>query len=85
MKLNLMLKTHYFPNTQQGGPTLIGVFALSQRHTLFPLIGVMYALHMLHNQLLKYHEAEDWLWIHYGCVCNTQECMDHECHTNHRL
>ena len=38
----------------------IGIYTLTQVRELFPIIGVMYAMHY---QLLESHEAKDWLWI----------------------
>jgi hypothetical protein len=38
----------------------IGIFILTQVRDLFPIIGVMYAMHY---QLLESQEAKDWLWI----------------------
>jgi hypothetical protein len=52
--------THSLHNPAARGNTQIGIFTLTQVRELFPIIGVMYAMHY---QLLESHEAQDWLWI----------------------
>ena len=52
--------THNLNNPAEGEHIQIGIFTLTQVQELFPIIGVMYAMHY---QLLKLHEAQDWLWI----------------------
>ena len=52
--------THNLHNPRHGQHVQIGIFTLTQVRDLFPIIGVMYAMHY---QLLESNEAQDWLWI----------------------
>jgi hypothetical protein len=52
--------THHLNNPTQRIHVQIGIFTLTQVKDLFPIIGVMYAMH---HQLLESYEAKDWLWI----------------------
>ena len=52
--------THNLRNPAVRQHIQIGIYTLMQVTELFPIIGVMYAMHY---QLLESHEAKDWLWI----------------------